>query len=132
MSCASSGHTTNLKQSILELSISMVKIYLSSRNTKGGSINVPLTSCFTVFDWSVLQIKTKIVVCHTADCKPVKQEVNGTVILPPLVFPAQFDKRSYSSSFCRFTNGTNEQECYITIGRKGLPRTNTLAYWNHA
>jgi hypothetical protein len=36
-----------------------------------------------------LQIKTKIVSCHTADSKPVKQEVNGTVILPPLVFPAQ-------------------------------------------
>jgi hypothetical protein len=34
-----------------------------------------------------LQIKTKIVSCHTADSKPVKQEVNGRVILPPLVFP---------------------------------------------
>ncbi len=38
---------------------------------------------------SVLKIKTKIVSCHTADSKPVKQEVNGTVILPPLVFPGQ-------------------------------------------
>jgi len=37
---------------------------------------------------SVLQIKTKIVSCHTADSKPVKQEVNGTVILPSLVFPS--------------------------------------------
>jgi len=36
-----------------------------------------------------LQIKTKIVSHHTADSKPIKQEVNGTVILPPLVFPAQ-------------------------------------------
>jgi hypothetical protein len=35
-----------------------------------------------------LEIKTKIVSCHTADFKPVKHEVNGTVILPPLVFPA--------------------------------------------
>ncbi len=33
-------------------------------------------------------MKTKIVSSHTADSKPVKQEVNGTVILPPLVFPA--------------------------------------------
>jgi hypothetical protein len=32
-----------------------------------------------------LQIKTKIVSCHTADSKLVKQEVNGTLILPPLV-----------------------------------------------
>ncbi len=35
-----------------------------------------------------MQIKTNIVSSHTADSKPVKQEVNGTVILPPLVFPA--------------------------------------------
>ena len=36
-----------------------------------------------------MQIKTKIVSGHTTDSKPVKQEVNGTVILPPLVFPAE-------------------------------------------
>jgi hypothetical protein len=41
-------------------------------------------------DKSVLQIKTKIFSYHTADSKPVKREVNGTVILSPLVFPAQF------------------------------------------
>jgi hypothetical protein len=58
-----------------------------SGNTKGGSITVPLTSCLTGLNWSVLQIKTKFVSSHTADSKPVKQEVNGTVILPPLVFP---------------------------------------------
>jgi hypothetical protein len=29
-----------------------------------------------------LQIKQKNVSCHTADSKPGKQEVNGTVILP--------------------------------------------------
>jgi hypothetical protein len=57
-------------------------------NTKGGSITVPLTSCLTGLDYSVLQIKTKIVSCHTADSRPVKREVNSTVILPPLVFPA--------------------------------------------
>jgi hypothetical protein len=58
-------------------------------NTKEGTISVPLTSCLTGLDWSVLQIKTKlsVVSCHTADSKPVKQEVNGTVIVPPLVFP---------------------------------------------
>jgi hypothetical protein len=28
-----------------------------------------------------------MVSCHTADSTPVKQEVYGTVILPPLVFP---------------------------------------------
>jgi hypothetical protein len=55
-------------------------------NTKGGSMTVQLPSCLTGLDWSVLQRKTKIVSCRTADSKPVKQEVNGTVILPLLVF----------------------------------------------
>jgi hypothetical protein len=58
-------------------------------NTKGGCITVPLTSCLTGLDESVLQIKTKIVSSHTADSKIVKQEVNGTVILPPLVIPGR-------------------------------------------
>jgi hypothetical protein len=49
-----------------------------------------------------LQIK-QIVSFHTADAKPVKQEVNGTVIQPPLVFPdlpvLEFDPhRLYSRS----------------------------------
>ncbi len=65
-------------------------------NTKGGRITVPLTSCLTGLDLSVLQIKTKSVSCHTADSKPVKQEVNGTVILPPLEFPDQ----GFESSHC--------------------------------
>jgi hypothetical protein len=60
---------------------------IAAGNTKGGSITVPLTSCLTGFDQTVLKIKTKIVSCHTADSKPVNQEVNGTVILHPLVFP---------------------------------------------
>jgi hypothetical protein len=50
-----------------------------------------------------LQIKTKIVSFHTADSKPDKQEVNGTVILPPLVFPGtgitHDDHHSRSSYF---------------------------------
>jgi hypothetical protein len=41
-----------------------------------------------------LKIKTKIVSCHTADCKSVKQEVNGTVILPPLVLPGRAQEAS--------------------------------------
>ncbi len=61
--------------------------YVCAGNTKRGSITVPLTSFLTGLDWSVLQIKTKNVSCHTADSKPVKQEVHGAVILPPLLFP---------------------------------------------
>ncbi len=64
-------------------------VWFNPGNTKGGSITVPLTSCLTGLDESVLHIKTKIVSCRTADSKPVKQEVNGTVIPPPLVFPVQ-------------------------------------------
>jgi hypothetical protein len=30
-----------------------------------------------------------MVSCHAADSKPVKQEVNGTGIIPPLVFPEE-------------------------------------------
>ncbi len=67
----------------------------NARITKGGSITVPLTSCLTGLDWSVLQVKIKIVSCHTADPKPFKWEVNGTVILPPLVFPGNAMSVSY-------------------------------------
>jgi len=56
-------------------------------NTKGGSVTVPLTSCLTGLDYSDSQIKTKIVSCHTADSETAKQGDNGTVTLPPLVFP---------------------------------------------
>jgi hypothetical protein len=68
---------------------SLSRLYLSAGNTKGGSITVPLTFCLTGLDKSVLQIKPKIFTCHTVDSKSVKQEVNGTVILPPFVFPDQ-------------------------------------------
>jgi hypothetical protein len=43
-----------------------------------------------------LQIKTKIVSCDKADSKPVKQEVDGTVILPPLVFPDYGHEKFYN------------------------------------
>jgi hypothetical protein len=61
-------------------------------NTKMGSITVPLTSYLTGLDYSLLQIITKNASYHEADSKPIKQEVNGTVILPPLVFPGGSNK----------------------------------------
>jgi len=61
--------------------------WVSPGDTEGESISVQLTSCLTGLDYSVWKIKTKIFSCHTADSKPVKQEVNGTMILPHLVFP---------------------------------------------
>jgi hypothetical protein len=84
------------------LSLSMVlgyfycKLYQCTQCTRQGivrgSITVPLTSCLTGLDLSVLQIKTKIVSRHAADSKPVIQEVNDTVIPPLLVFPAPGQK----------------------------------------
>jgi hypothetical protein len=34
--------------------------------------------------------------------------------------------------FSYLKNGPNKVECYITIGRKGLPLANTPAYWAHS
>ncbi len=74
--------TQNDRKIILRILVAATKS-LTPGNTKGGSITVPLTSSLTGLDYPVLQINTKIVSSHTADSKPVKQEVNGTVTLPP-------------------------------------------------
>jgi hypothetical protein len=54
------------------------------RSTKGGLNHL-------LFDWSGLACfankKQKIVSCHAAESKPVKQEVNGAVILSPFSIP---------------------------------------------
>jgi hypothetical protein len=56
-------------------------------NTKGGKYHCTVDLLFYRFGLVFFQIKTKIVSCQTADSEPVKQEVDGTGILPPLVFP---------------------------------------------
>ncbi len=56
-------------------------------NTKRGSIAVPLTSCLTGLESAAWQMTIFVFICKTDSFKPVKQEVNGTVILSPLVFP---------------------------------------------
>jgi hypothetical protein len=63
-------------------------IKLFAGNTKGESIAVPLTSCLTGLESAVRQLTFIVFICKTDSSKPVKQEVNGTVILPPLVFHA--------------------------------------------
>ncbi len=82
--------------------------FIGSGNTKGGSITVPLTSGLTCLDYSVLQIKTKIVSSHTADSKPVKQEVNCTVILPSLILPALDVLWSINSKLAYFLHDRQE------------------------
>ncbi len=88
-------------------------------NTKGGRVTVQLTSCLTGLNESVIQIETKIVSCHTADSKPVKQEVNGTVIFPPLVFTAweislnqPITQTSYKN---RLINGMHHFQCFALL-----------------
>jgi len=83
------NNSKDVKKSVKWRSYSCRKLFLktSPGNTNWGSVIVPLTSCFTGLDKSVMIIKTKIVSCHIADSRPVKQEVKGTMILPPLVFP---------------------------------------------
>ncbi len=65
-----------------------------SGNTKGGSITVLLTSCLTGLESAVWQLSIFVFICKTDLSKPVKQEVNGKVILPPLVFPVYFHRGS--------------------------------------
>ncbi len=75
--------SSSLELQLLQLkNVNLWHIFiLSPGTTKGGSITVQLTSSLTglIRDSSVLQIKAKIANSHTADSKPVKQEVNGTI-----------------------------------------------------
>ncbi len=62
---------------------------LVPRNTKGLEVSLYSWPPFWPVGISLFcKSKQKLSSCHTADSKPVKQEVNSTVILPPLVFPA--------------------------------------------
>jgi hypothetical protein len=55
-------------------------------NTKGGSITVPLTSHLTGLASTVFTDNFCFYL-QKDQSKPVKQEINGTMILPPFVFP---------------------------------------------
>ena len=46
-----------------------------------------------------------VFICKTDLSKPVKQEVNGTVILPPLVFPAESFSIFLNIRKCTWVNG---------------------------
>ncbi len=74
-------------------------------------------------DQPVLQIKTKTLSIHTADSKPVKQEVNGTVILPYSVFPGYTDQRwvcwTFKSDLSSKTK-CDQNYIYISISTSNL------------
>ncbi len=73
-------HLNNLSQSMVCCGC------FKAGNTKGGSVIVPLTSCLTGLESDVLLLAILAFIFKTDESKPVKQEVNCTVILPPLVF----------------------------------------------
>jgi hypothetical protein len=52
-----------------------------------GEVSLYIDLLFDLLGLACFANKNKIVSCHTADSKAVKQEVNCTVILPPLVLP---------------------------------------------
>jgi len=60
--------------------------YIWSGNAKGGSITALSTSCLTGLELAVWQQTIFVFICKKDKSKQVKQEVNCTVILPPLVF----------------------------------------------
>jgi hypothetical protein len=89
-------------------------------NTKGGSITVPLTSCLTSLESVVWQLTIFVFICKKDLPKPVKQEINGTMILPPLVFPdLSFKIVNYclNTSIYSYskTSGGQNSNLYLTL-----------------
>jgi hypothetical protein len=65
-------------------------------------------------------LQIKIVSCQTATSKPVKQEVNGTVILPPLVFPAYSltkEKNALAYSIGKVAGKTDQARQNLTFNK---------------
>ncbi len=58
------------------------KLERSSKEYKRGKYHCTIDLLFDWFGLVCFANKNKIVSCHTADSKPVKQEINGTVIFP--------------------------------------------------
>ncbi len=82
--------------------------------------------------------KAKIVSSHTADSKPVLQEVNGTVILPPLLFLVNSHslvlqsscviKHNYHGKYHRMALN-NPDKSFITLAQGGKLNT-AVIYFN--
>jgi len=79
-----------MEQDIFRISLIIEEATQKAGNTKGGSITVPLTSGLTGLELAVRELTIFVFICKTDLSRQVKQEVNFTMILPPLVFPALF------------------------------------------
>ncbi len=122
------SHTKMVRKFWIIYSQKELKIWpiVKPGNTKGGSITVPLTSCLTGLDQSVLQIKTKIVSSHTANSKPVKQEVNSTVIFPPVVFPGETILQRIGTTMLSWFHIGSVESCFGGYGEKAPPLSLSL------
>jgi hypothetical protein len=67
----------------------MIPLLVRAGNTIGGSITVLLTSCLTGLESAVWQQTILFLFAKQTNPSQWKQEVDGTVILPPLVFPGK-------------------------------------------
>jgi hypothetical protein len=88
-------------------------------NTKGESITAPLTSCLAGLEAVVWQLTFFVFIHKTDLSKPVKQEVNCTVILPPLVFPGTghpWKATAYSYTFDKI------KKCLLGSNAKAFAR----------
>ncbi len=76
-----------------------------------------------------MQIKTNIVSCHAADSKPVKKEVNGPVIIPPLVFPCEAEPTL--TCLLKPVSGSNKimGDPAVAVTACQATGTNALAYF---
>jgi hypothetical protein len=76
-------------------------ILKARNNTKGGSITVPLTSCLTGLESAVRQLT----LCFYSQNRLIQTGQTGgqsTVIIPPLVFPAERDQLQTHARFQYF------------------------------
>jgi len=75
------------------------EVKLVTGNTKEGRISVLLTSCLTGLESAVWLLTLFVFICKTDQSKPVKQEVNGTVI--PTFHERWGQLTTVTHSFCK-------------------------------
>ncbi len=80
-------NTREREREFVNVCVPVILVVYYDRKYYRGKYPCMVDLLFNWFGSVYLQIKTKIVSSHTADSKPVKQEVNSTLILPFLVFP---------------------------------------------
>jgi hypothetical protein len=97
-------------------------------------VSLPLTSCLTGLEsaTSVWQLTTFVFIYQTDLFKHVKQEVNGTMILPPFSIPWSNITVSHKNNRAKFC----EDPCGLDVWRNGscqkLKNSYRLLHWDEA